>query len=109
MHLPIRRWGRVEAAARGLNPHRATPALDILDKLSVYRGRAVTKILVDIDDEALADAAAAFGTKTKKDTVNVALREGAARLRRARALAELSGRAQAGDFDELLDKSTYRS
>ncbi|MCX4387449.1 type II toxin-antitoxin system VapB family antitoxin [Micromonospora peucetia] len=68
----------------------------------------MTKILVDVDDEALADAAAAFGTKTKKDTVNVALREGAARLRRARALAELSARAQAGDFDELLDKTTYR-
>ncbi|MCZ7421583.1 MULTISPECIES: type II toxin-antitoxin system VapB family antitoxin [unclassified Micromonospora] len=68
----------------------------------------MTKILVDVDDEALADAAAAFGTKTKKDTVNVALREAAARLRRARALAELSDRAQAGDFDELLEKTTYR-
>ncbi|MBM0256226.1 type II toxin-antitoxin system VapB family antitoxin [Micromonospora sp. 4G55] len=69
----------------------------------------MTKILVDVDDAALADAAEAFGTKTKKDTVNVALREGAARLRRARALAELGGRGEAGDFDELLDKDSYRS
>lgn len=68
----------------------------------------MTKILVDVDDVALAEAAEVFGTKTKKDTVNAALREGAARLRRARALAELAARAEAGDFDELLDKSTYR-
>ena len=54
-------------------------------------------------------AAEAFGTKTKKDTVNVALREGAARLGRARALAALAERGQAGDFDELLDKGAYRS
>lgn len=69
----------------------------------------MTKILVDVDDEALADAAEVFGTKTKKDTVNVALREGAARLGRARALAALAERGQAGDFDELLDKGAYRS
>ncbi|MBM0239839.1 type II toxin-antitoxin system VapB family antitoxin [Micromonospora sp. ATA32] len=69
----------------------------------------MTKILVDVDDEALADAAEAFGTKTKKETVNVALREGAMRLRRARALAELATRGKTGDFDELLDKRTYRS
>ncbi len=69
----------------------------------------MSKILVDVDDVALAEAAEAFGTKTKKDTVNVALREGAARLRRARALAELGAHAEAGHFDGLLDKSTYRA
>lgn len=69
----------------------------------------MTKMLVDIDEVALADAAEAFGTKTKKETVNVALREAAARLRRARALAELGARAEAGDFDELLEKNNYRS
>ena len=68
----------------------------------------MTKILVDVDDVALAEAAETFGTKTKKDTVNAALREGAARLRRARALDELGARAEAGDFDDLLDKSSYR-
>jgi Arc/MetJ family transcription regulator len=68
----------------------------------------VTKMLIDIDEGALADAADLLGTKTKKDTVNTSLRETARRLRRARALAQLAERAEAGDFDVLLDKSTYR-
>ena len=66
----------------------------------------MTKILVDVDDEALADAAPAFGTKTKKDTVNVALREGAARLRRARALAELAGRGPAATSTNCSTRAT---
>jgi Arc/MetJ family transcription regulator len=68
----------------------------------------VTKVLIDIDDEALAEAAELLGTKTKKDTVNTSLRETAQRLRRARALARLAELGQSGAFDELLDKSTYR-
>jgi Arc/MetJ family transcription regulator len=66
----------------------------------------VTKSLIDLDDEALAEAAMLFGTKTKKDTVNTALREAAHRLRRARALARLTEIAATGQFDELLDKRT---
>jgi Arc/MetJ family transcription regulator len=68
----------------------------------------MTKVLIDIDDEALAEAAALLGTTTKKDTVNVALRETAQRLRRANALARLGELGDSGAFDELLDKSTYR-
>jgi Arc/MetJ family transcription regulator len=68
----------------------------------------VTKMLIDIDEEALAEAAAILGTTTKKDTVNTALRETAARIRRARALAELRVFGDAGYFDELLDKENYR-
>jgi Arc/MetJ family transcription regulator len=68
----------------------------------------VTKILVDVDDDALAAASELLGTKTKKDTVNTALRETVARLRRARALAGLAERGAEGGFDELLDKRTYR-
>ena len=68
----------------------------------------MTKILVDVDDEALAEAAEVLGTTTKKDTVNTALRETAARLRRARALEALVARGDAGQFDELLDKRNYR-
>jgi Arc/MetJ family transcription regulator len=68
----------------------------------------MTKSLIDLDDEALAEAAALFGTKTKKDTVNTALREAAQRQRRARALAELVEIAKTGQFDELLDKRNYR-
>ncbi|WP_155054776.1 type II toxin-antitoxin system VapB family antitoxin [Streptomyces blattellae] len=68
----------------------------------------MTKTLIDIDDELLAEAAIAFGTKTKKDTVNAALREGVERKKRALALARLAARADAGDFDVLLDKENYR-
>ncbi len=68
----------------------------------------MTKMLIDIDEDALATAAALLGTKTKKDTVNTALREAADRLRRAQGLARLAERGAAGEFDDLLDKSTYR-
>jgi Arc/MetJ family transcription regulator len=68
----------------------------------------MTKSLIDLDDEALAEAAAFFGTTTKKDTVNTALREAAKQLRRTRALAELVEIAKTGQFDELLDKRNYR-
>lgn len=65
-------------------------------------------MLIDIDDDALAEASDLLGTKTKKDTVNAALRETAERLRRARALARLAELGEAGAFDDLLDKTTYR-
>jgi Arc/MetJ family transcription regulator len=68
----------------------------------------MTKILVDVDDAALAEAADLLGTKTKKDTVNTALRETAARLRRAKALARLVELGESGAFDDLLDKASYR-
>jgi Arc/MetJ family transcription regulator len=68
----------------------------------------MTKSLIDLDDDALAEAAALFGTKTKKDTVNTALREAAQRLRRLQALDRLNEMGKAGDFDELLDKRNYR-
>ncbi|EDY54392.1 MULTISPECIES: type II toxin-antitoxin system VapB family antitoxin [Streptomyces] len=68
----------------------------------------MTKTLIDIDEQLLAEAAIAFGTRTKKDTVNAALREGVERKKRALALARLAARADAGDFDELLDKENYR-
>ena len=68
----------------------------------------MTKSLIDLDDDALADAAALFGTKTKKDTVNTALRDAAQRLRRLQALDRLGDMGTAGDFDDLLDKREYR-
>jgi Arc/MetJ family transcription regulator len=68
----------------------------------------MTKSLIDLDDDALAEAAALFGTTTKKDTVNTALREAAKRQRRAAALAELVEVARTGQFDELLEKRDYR-
>ncbi|MFK0159334.1 type II toxin-antitoxin system VapB family antitoxin [Streptomyces sp. NPDC090499] len=68
----------------------------------------MAKTLIDIDEELLAQAAIAFGTKTKKDTVTAALREGVERKKRALALARLAAQADAGDFDILLDKANYR-
>jgi len=65
-------------------------------------------MLIDVDEQALAEAAELLGTKTKKDTVNTSLREISQRLRRVQALARLTERGQAGDFDTLLDKSAYR-
>ena len=64
----------------------------------------MSETLVDLDEAALAEAAKLYGTTTTADTVNTALREAAARLRRARALAELVEIANTGQFDELLDK-----
>ena len=68
----------------------------------------MAKVLIDIDEEALSEASALLGTRTKKDTVNTALRETAERLRRANAYADLVEEAETGVFDELLDKKNYR-
>jgi Arc/MetJ family transcription regulator len=69
----------------------------------------MTKVLIDVDDDALAEASALLGTKTKKDTVNTALRETANHLRRAKALGRLAELGETGAFDELLDKAAYRA
>jgi Arc/MetJ family transcription regulator len=70
---------------------------------------AMIKTPIEIDQDALAVAAEVLGTKTKKDTVNAALREVGHRLVRLRALARLGEMADRGDFDEYLDnKHAYR-
>lgn len=81
---------------------------DIYWSLVHYMEAPVSKLLVEIDDEALSNAAAILGTTTKKDTVNSALAEVAKRHSRALALAELREMAAQGDFDTLLDKRVYR-
>ncbi|MEU7042957.1 type II toxin-antitoxin system VapB family antitoxin [Streptomyces varsoviensis] len=60
----------------------------------------MSKTMIDIDDEALALAAEVLGTKTKKDTVNAALAEIGARLRRQRAWDDLIAMDEAGVFDK---------
>jgi Arc/MetJ family transcription regulator len=70
---------------------------------------SMTKTPVEIDDELLAAAADVLGTRTKKDTVNAALREVSQRLVRLRAMEELGKMADRGDFDEFVqDKAVYR-
>ncbi|AYF77031.1 DUF2191 domain-containing protein [Nocardia yunnanensis] len=68
----------------------------------------MSKLLIEVDDEALAEAQRLLGTTTKKDTVNAALIEVAKRIKRAKALAELVEMAERGDFDYLRDKRGYR-
>jgi Arc/MetJ family transcription regulator len=54
---------------------------------------------IDIDEDALLDAMRLSGAKTKKDTVNLALREFAARHRRAAALEHYAELAADWDFE----------
>ncbi|WP_304454086.1 type II toxin-antitoxin system VapB family antitoxin [Nocardiopsis sp. YSL2] len=69
----------------------------------------MTKVLIDIDDKALNRAAELLGTKTKKDTVNTALRETVERLDRAVALAEMRDLVADGALDlDLLSNMSGR-
>jgi Arc/MetJ family transcription regulator len=70
----------------------------------------VSRTVIDLDDELVAEVARALGTRTKKDTVNTALREVLDNRRRAVALTRLRDAAQEGAFDlDLLDeKQNYR-
>jgi Arc/MetJ family transcription regulator len=54
---------------------------------------------IDIDEDALAEAMRLSGTKTKKDTVNLALREFTARHRRVAALDHYAALAAEWDFE----------
>ena len=54
---------------------------------------------IDIDDDALAEAMRLSGAKTKKDTVNLALREFTARHRRVAALEHYATLAARWDFE----------
>ena len=54
---------------------------------------------IDIDEDALSEAMRLSGAKTKKDTVNLALREFAARHRRAEALEQYAALAAGWDFE----------
>ncbi|MCJ1679219.1 type II toxin-antitoxin system VapB family antitoxin [Streptomyces sp. APSN-46.1] len=59
----------------------------------------MSRTVIDLDDEALAEAARHLGTTTKKDTVNAALREIADRRRRAEAVERMRQMVAEGDID----------
>ncbi len=61
----------------------------------------MTKTLIDVDEELLAEATTALGTVSKKDTVNEALRKvvNDSRARRAQALQNLQRIADEGGFN----------
>lgn len=70
----------------------------------------MSRTVIDLDDDLVAEAARALGTRTKKDTVNNALREVLETRRRAMALTRLREAAEDGAFDLTLlaDKHQYR-
>ncbi|MER6420658.1 type II toxin-antitoxin system VapB family antitoxin [Streptomyces sp. NPDC001137] len=70
----------------------------------------MSRTVIDLDDEALEEAAKELGTTTKRDTINTALREVTARYRRLRSLEEARDLVAEGalDIDMLLDKRAYR-
>ncbi|WP_329384190.1 type II toxin-antitoxin system VapB family antitoxin [Streptomyces sp. NBC_01351] len=59
----------------------------------------MSRTVIDLDDEALAEAARHLGTTTKRDTVNAALREIADRRRRAAAVARMRQMVSDGEID----------
>lgn len=59
----------------------------------------MARTVIDIDDEALEAAARWLGTKTKKDTVNAALRAVIDRERRLAALARMREMVASGEID----------
>ena len=58
---------------------------------------AVTQI--DLDDDALAEVMRIAGVHTKKDAVNLAMRDYVARFRRIEALARTQEQAQKWDYE----------
>ena len=70
----------------------------------------MARTVIDLDDDLMAEAAQALGTRTKKDTVNTALREVLETRRRALALTRLREATSDGAFDLslLADKQSYR-
>ncbi|WP_149827387.1 type II toxin-antitoxin system VapB family antitoxin [Streptomyces tailanensis] len=66
----------------------------------------MSRTVIDLDDEALAEAARHLGTSTKKDTVNAALREIADRRRRAAAVERMRQMVAEGEIDfSAIDES----
>lgn len=70
----------------------------------------MSRTVIDLDDELVAEVAQALGTRTKKETVNTALREVLENRRRAMALTRLREATADGAFDLTLlaDKQNYR-
>lgn len=59
----------------------------------------MTLTQIDIDDDALAEVMRLSGAKTKKDTVNLALRDFAARHQRIAALEDYAALAAGWDYE----------
>jgi Arc/MetJ family transcription regulator len=73
-------------------------------------GAVMTRTVIDLDDDLVAEVSKALGTKTKKETVNTALKEVLETRRRAMALTMLRALVEDGAIDSELfeDKRNYR-
>ncbi len=58
---------------------------------------------IELDDDILADAMRLLGTKTKKETVNTALRDVVAGLKALEAFDRLAVRGAQGEFDQAAE------
>jgi Arc/MetJ family transcription regulator len=68
----------------------------------------MAKTVIDLDEEALAEAARILGTKTKRDTVNAALRWVSDRNRRAVAIERMREMAAAGEINlDMLEEDKW--
>ncbi|MFF5085186.1 DUF2191 domain-containing protein [Actinoplanes sp. NPDC000266] len=76
--------------------------------MSGTMGALMGKIEIELDDETLAEAAAFLGTSSPEDTVKAAVLDVVEGKRRLEAFDRLTEMAEAGDFDHLRDKKTYR-
>ncbi|ORT58715.1 type II toxin-antitoxin system VapB family antitoxin [Streptomyces sp. CB03238] len=59
----------------------------------------MARTVIDLDDEALEEAARFLGTTTKRDTVNTALREIVDRRKRAEAVERMRRMVADGEID----------
>jgi Arc/MetJ family transcription regulator len=64
---------------------------------------------IDIDDALLTEAMKASGLKTKKATVEEALRRFVREHRQKNAIAELAGIGWDGDLDAMREDRTFKS
>lgn len=78
---------------------------DVQSYILVAGGAEMTKTLVDLDDELIAEAMVAFNASTKKDAITKALTYSVAQSRKEREAAlddlELLADEGAFDFDKL--------
>jgi Arc/MetJ family transcription regulator len=90
--------------------HRCTSEICLLTSLISMEVHPMSRTVIDLDDQLVADVAKALGTSTKKETVNTALREVLENRRRALALTRLRATAEEGAFylDVFEDKGKYR-
>jgi Arc/MetJ family transcription regulator len=75
-----------------------------MEALYIANKRAAVAITqIDLDDDALAEAMRLSGARSKKETVNLALREYAARHRRIAALDHYAAAAATWDYEGWQD------